>query len=237
MTLKIDRHGQASVLTPGEIELLFNDGFLTDRDRTLFGVCLFSACRIAEACSLLTRDVYAPNSRVRSELIIRKANTKGKLGTRTIPVIEDLRSLLGAWQPHAGETYLFPGRHRAHHWRHLHPEAASRILREATERVGMEGFSTHSFRRTALTQMSNAGIPLRVIQKLSGHRSLAVLQEYLEVSDSQVRGAASSLSALGYVRKSKFSEGELEIPTLPLLRDKEDVKEPGYCERPPASWE
>jgi integrase/recombinase XerD len=69
----------------------------------------------------------------------------------------------------------------------------------------MEGFSTHSFRRTALTQMSNAGIPLRVIQKLSGHRSLAVLQEYLEVGDAQVRGAANSLSALGYVRKQVFS--------------------------------
>jgi len=38
MVVKIDRHGQASVLTSDEIELLFNDGFLTDRDRTLFGL-------------------------------------------------------------------------------------------------------------------------------------------------------------------------------------------------------
>jgi integrase/recombinase XerD len=224
MVVKIDRHGQASVLTSDEIELLFNDGFLTDRDRTLFGVCLFSACRIAEACSLLTKDVYATNGRVRSELIIRKANTKGKLGTRTIPVIEDLRSLLAAWHLNAGVTYLFPGRHANHHWRHLHPEAASHILAEACSRVGMEGFSTHSFRRTALTQMSNAGIPLRVIQKLSGHRSLAVLQEYLEVGDAQVRGAANSLSALGYIRKRAFSDAELELPGLPLIQSPESLK-------------
>lgn len=46
--------------------------------------------------------------------------------------------------------------------------------------------------------MSNAGIPLRVIQKISGHRSLGVLQSYLEVTPEQVRGAASSLSLLGY---------------------------------------
>ena len=224
MVVKIDRHGQASVLTSDEIELLFNDGLQSDRDRTLFGVCLFSACRIAEACSLLTKDVYSASGRVRPELIIRKANTKGKLGTRTIPVIEDLRSLLAAWQPSAGVTYLFPGRHSNHHWRHLHPEAASRILAEACSRVGMEGFSTHSFRRTALTQMSNAGIPLRVIQKLSGHRSLAVLQEYLEVGDAQVRGAANSLSALGYVRKSQYSDAELELPELPLIQSPENLK-------------
>jgi integrase/recombinase XerD len=224
MVVKIDRHGQASVLSSDEIELLFNDGFLTDRDRTLFGVCLFSACRIAEACSLLTKDVYATNGRVRPELIIRKANTKGKLWTRTIPVIEDLRSLLGAWQSSAGAIYLFPGRHPNHHWRHLHPEAASHILAEACSRVGMEGFSTHSFRRTALTQMSNAGIPLRVIQKLSGHRSLAVLQEYLEVGDAQVRGAANSLSALGYVRKSQYSDAELELGERRLIQSPESLK-------------
>jgi integrase/recombinase XerD len=224
MVVKIDRHGQASVLTSDEIELLFNDGFLTDRDRTLFGVCLFSACRIAEACSLMSKDVYGTNGRVRPELIIRKANTKGKLGTRTIPVIEDLRSLLASWQPSAGVTYLFPGRHTNHHWRHLHPESASHILAEAVKRVGMEGFSTHSFRRTALTQMSNAGIPLRVIQKLSGHRSLAVLQEYLEVGDALVRGAANSLSALGYIRKAQYSDAELELPELPLIQSPENLK-------------
>ncbi len=33
----------------------------------------------------------------------------------------------------------------------------------------------------ALTQMSNAGIPLRVIQEISGHRTLDELYKYLEV--------------------------------------------------------
>jgi integrase/recombinase XerD len=90
----------------------------------------------------------------------------------------------------------------------------------------MEGFSTHSFRRTALTQMSNAGIPLRVIQKLSGHRSLAVLQEYLEVGDAQVRGAANSLSALGYVRKQSFSDAEPDLSSLRLIQSPESLKNP-----------
>jgi hypothetical protein len=35
--MKIDRHGQAKILTQQEIELLFNKGLQTDRDRTLFG--------------------------------------------------------------------------------------------------------------------------------------------------------------------------------------------------------
>ena len=57
--------------------------------------------------------------------------------------------------------------------------------------------------------MSNAGIPLRVIQELSGHRNLEQLQRYLEVSDEQVLGAVSALSMLspvGNVVKAQFND-------------------------------
>ena len=68
-----------------------------------------------------------------------------------------------------------------------------------------------SFRRTALTQMSNAGIPLRVIQEISGHRNLDELQKYLEVTTEQVRGAVSSLSMLGYVGKEVYDGLESDL--------------------------
>ncbi|MEG5000963.1 tyrosine-type recombinase/integrase [Microcoleus sp. B4-D4] len=200
--MKIERHGQAKILTQQEIELLFNKGLQTSRDRTLFGVCLYTACRIAEACSLMVKDIYTNSGTVRSTINFRKANTKGKLQTRTIPVIEDLRSLLTSWKPHAGQTYLFPGRHPNHHWKHLHPNSADRILREAFDRAGIEGASTHSFRRTALTQMSNAGIPLRIIQEISGHRNartVAALRK--RCRPEQVTGAISSISILSNTGK------------------------------------
>ncbi|WP_186709010.1 hypothetical protein [Euhalothece natronophila] len=43
--MKIDRHRQAKILTPEEIQLLFTQGFSTQRDRALFGICLYGACR------------------------------------------------------------------------------------------------------------------------------------------------------------------------------------------------
>ena len=79
---------------------------------------------------------------------------------------------------------------------HLHRDSGIWLLRSACARVGLEGVSTHSFRRTALTQMSNAGIPLRVIQEISGHRTLDELYKYLEVKPEQVLGAVASLSML-----------------------------------------
>ena len=50
--------------------------------------------------------------------------------------------------------------------------------------------------------MSNEEIPLRIIQEISGHRSLEELQKYLEVKPEQVLGAVSALSMLSPVRKS-----------------------------------
>ncbi|WP_313929986.1 hypothetical protein [Trichocoleus sp. FACHB-262] len=42
--------------------------------------------------------------------------------------------------------------------------------------------------------MSSAEIPLRVIQEISGHRSLQALQRYLEVLELQLEGAIAALS-------------------------------------------
>lgn len=209
--MKIDRHGKAKILTQEEIQLLFSQGLSSERDRALFGICLYCCCRINEACTLNVNDVYS-KGRVRPELLIRKGNTKGKLGTRSIPVIEDLRGLLRAYR-HPGNGYLFPGR-----WGrgHINSDSAARILREAFERVGIEGGSTHSFRRTGLTQLSNAGIPLRVIQEISGHNNLEQLQKYLEVKPEQVKGAVAALSMLSHVGESNDEEyvGKLLYPDL-----------------------
>ncbi|MBD2731982.1 site-specific integrase [Nostoc sp. FACHB-892] len=192
------RHGRAKVLIQQEIQLIFSDNLDNDRDRTIFGVYLFSACRIRECCTLFTQDIYTPKGNVKPRLVIRKSNTKGKLATRSIPVIEDLRRLLTEYYPLAGEIYLFPGRSDGH----ISEDSASRILRGACKQVGIIGVSTHSFRRSALSQLSNVGIPLRVVMEISGYRKLEQLQRYLEVSDEQVLGVAASLAMLSPVARS-----------------------------------
>ena len=208
--MKIDRHGKAKVLSQSEIQRLFSEGLETIRDKTLSAVMLYTACRVREAVTLKITDVYDRKGRVRPELIIRKGNTKGKLATRTIPVLDDLRWFLQQYQPaKTAEGYLFPGR-----WGrgHLHVDFGALIVLRACRRVDIEGASTHSFRRTALTLMSNAGIPLRVIQEISGHRNLEQLQRYLEVEQSQVRGAIAALSMLSPVTTGTFKPQGQDAP-------------------------
>jgi integrase/recombinase XerD len=98
-----------------------------------------------------------------------------------------LASLLEAYQP-SKPGFLFPGGRPG---RAMTRFMADKILKKACERIGVVGVSTHSFRRTALTQMSSAGIPLRHIQEISGHNDLGTLQRYLEVSPDQRKKAVS----------------------------------------------
>ena len=212
--MKVDRHGQAKILTPEEIDLVFNEGLTNDRDRALFALCLYTACRINECVTLRTTDVYYRQGIVRPEIVFRKGNTKGKLATRCIPVIEDLRRMLLNYYPSPRTWFYFPGLGKKKG--HLHSDSAGRILRRACNKVGVQGVSTHSFRRTSLTLMSNEGIPLRIIQEISGHRSLEVLQKYLEVKPEQVRGAVSALSMLSPVGKPEFSDSHERAEKTPL---------------------
>jgi integrase/recombinase XerD len=169
--------------------LSYIEGLATERDRALFSICLYTTARVNEACSLHTADVYGADGRVRDRITFRRATTKGKQETRSVPVSPELRKLLEGYR--SDRPYLFPGR-----WGrgHICPEAADAILRAAFKRLGIEGASTHSFRRTAITWMHNERVPIKHIQSISGHKSLSALQRYIDVTDKDKEMAISTLN-------------------------------------------
>ena len=179
--MKVAGNGQGKILDPEELSRLFTEGFVSPRDRGLFGICLFTGCRVSEALALQTTDIRS------GTLTFRKSTTKGKLKTRVVDIQPGLAQIMAEYQPKTGT--LFPGMRGVSE--HLTRFAADKILKTACERVGLFGVSTHSFRRTALTMMSSAGIPLRVIQEISGHNDLGTLQRYLEVTPEQRRSAVA----------------------------------------------
>ena len=190
--MKVNKFGRAAILSPTQITLLFNEGFTKARDRALFGVCLYAAARINEACTLLRGDVIGIRG-VRDILVIRSHNTKGKQSTREIQVHPQLKEYLAEHHkcdPWHTRPHRFPGRHGRGS---IHKASADKILRDTCYRLEIEGVSTHSFRRTALTRMSDAGVPLRHIQAISGHKTLAALERYLGVTEQQKQSAIATL--------------------------------------------
>ena len=121
----------------------------------------------------------------------RKENTKGKNKAREIAINPTLQGYLAnADLPISG--YLFPSKNNSS--KSMGSQSADEMLNKYCDMLGIQGASTHSFRRTALTMMCNAGIPLSVIQNISGHASLDMLSRYLGVSPEQKKGAIAAIT-------------------------------------------
>lgn len=176
---KNDRNGQAEIWGE-QLDEVMTD--LSPKMRAIFSICRYTGCRVSEARQLKAEDL------VGDCIVFRKATTKGK-ATRQVNMHPALKAVLAEVElPTTG--YLFPGRSGE---RAITRQACDKALRKVCDRITLKGHSTHSFRRTTLTQLSNSQVPLRVIQEISGHKSLQELQRYLEVSPEQIEDAISSL--------------------------------------------
>jgi integrase/recombinase XerD len=186
--MKIDRHGQATPLDFHGYKKI-RAGFLLESHRSILDIAYYTGERWGAILQLQVSDVYQrPLSREIHKDITFRADTRKDKTTRACPVASDLGLRLQAYQPPLA-GYLFPSPNIA--GKYLSSRSADAALRRAIERAGMTGlgYSTHSTRRGFITRLSNAGIAIRVIQKITGHRSLSVLAAYIEVSDAQLRSA------------------------------------------------
>lgn len=177
--MKIQRNGQAAVLDDERFEELM--GELSASDRLLFSICYYTSCRISEALQLRREDI------VGDRILFRRATTKNKR-TRNVKICIKLGWLINSMGlPKSG--YLFPGKDGKPKTR----QAADRALRKACDYIGLTGVSTHSFRRSSLTKLYRAGVPLTILQKRSGHASPANLALYIDVDREEVDAAGELL--------------------------------------------
>lgn len=186
--MKIHRNGKAASLSPDEFQALLEEA-PSPRYRALWSVQRWTAARISEALALTWADVAG------DRVTYRRANTKTKT-TRQVPQGQTLKAELAAYRkawaeehghlPAPGEA-LFPAAGST--TSPMTRQAADLALRATCKRVGLEGVSTHSFRRTAAQEAVGRGLPLHVVQALTGHKSLGSLGEYLDATEDQVLAA------------------------------------------------
>ena len=186
---KTNRSGQAATLTTAQLDSIMNE--LQSLVRAAVSTCRYTAARVNEALSLKWENITS------TDVVIPKAVTKKKMRTRTIPMNPLLWTELTAWRQLwptqfkrdlGPSDYLFP--HASDMSKHATRQNIDFALRKICKKLNIEGCSTHSFRRSALTAASDKGVPLRVLQSISGHSSLEMLQRYLDVREDQKRQAA-----------------------------------------------
>jgi integrase/recombinase XerD len=182
--------GKAKILTQKEISDIFKV-LRNSRDQALFALGMYTGLRIGEIIALRYDQLFTTAGGVKNILKVIRLKKKNTVYSE-IPIHPKLRERLQAYHKKLEHRkWLFPSEDSS--TGHLERVRAHYILRDAFDRLRLQDASTHSMRRTCLTNMSRAGVPLRTIQDISGHASLSQLQEYLAVDPADKHKAINLL--------------------------------------------
>ncbi|RLC55008.1 MAG: site-specific integrase, partial [Chloroflexi bacterium] len=55
--------------------------------------------------------------------------------------------------------------------------------------AGLKGATSHSGRRTFITNLANRGINAKILMRLAGHKHMSTTQRYIEVNDQMLKEA------------------------------------------------
>ena len=88
--------------------------------------------------------------------------------------------------------YLFPHLRGPHRGKRL--QDLKKVWKTACVKAGCPGMLRHDFRRTAVRNMVNLGVPERVAIKVSGHRSQTAFDRYHIVSPGDLQEVARKLT-------------------------------------------
>ena len=187
--MKNNRFGQAKVLTTPELDLVIIN-LKTRNQKVVAATLRNTGARVGEVVQLRWRDIG------REQILFPANITKRKLKSREIFISDSFHKQLMDWSRYwtiykgrkpLPEDFVFYGRKEG---THQTTRSLMDALDKATERAKLSGVSSHSFRRTQLTQLHRKNVPLNVIKSLSGHQSLSTLSLYLQVDDREKREAS-----------------------------------------------
>src|SRR5690349_17230878 len=148
------------------------------RNRTIVLASFLSGMRAHELASLKIGDVVDEDGRIRNEIVLSPAQTKGGRARRVFVNAKLKRELAAyvktacATKPLRSPQPVTPKR------RALSPNTMHQRLLNIYRRCGIKGASSQSGSRTFITNPASKSVSVRVLAELTGHRSIASTQRY-----------------------------------------------------------
>jgi len=182
---------QAKTLTQAEIDQVL--AYIATRrfamrNRVMFLFGLWSGVRVASIANMLLGDVMNEDGTVKAEVRLTGAKIKGgKPQTVFLPQklqVElqrymDLRRVTDMTQP----LFVTAGA------KAFSPNVLAQHFFWLFKRCQITGASSHSMRRSMITNLASKGIGVRILARIANHSSIAVTQKYIDCSDDMIRNA------------------------------------------------
>lgn len=186
---------QAKTLTEKDLKrvlLFIAIGKHAARNRAMLLITHWAGLRVGEVAALRFGDVVSADGSIKSEIRLLAEQTKGR-HPRTVFLGERLRKELATYvatikRPQSDKPLFytqkrfgFTANTLCQHFHNLYRNA------------GIDGASSHSGRRSFITNLANKGVGVRVLMALAGHRNISTTQVYIDVNDAMQRAAVDLL--------------------------------------------
>ncbi|SFM85003.1 integrase/recombinase XerD [Methylobacterium pseudosasicola] len=187
---------QARVPTDAEFKrlvALVGQGRHGPRNRAALMLSYLAGLRVGEIAALRWGDLVDGEGRVREQLRLSAAVTKGGharvvfMNARLRREIELFRAGLSA-APDLKAPVLITQKRTA-----FSANTLCQLMRNWYDQAALNGGSSHSGRRWFITRLADAGISPKAIMMLAGHRHLSTTQRYIDVNDEMMRAAVDVL--------------------------------------------
>jgi len=160
------------------------------RNKAMLMTTFLSGMRVGEVASLRFKDVLDVEHNVQREIRLTPEMTKGS-EARIVFVNERLRKELQNYIKSVNlqdlNQKLFYSQKRASDG--FTANTLTQYFHYLYRRAGVDGASSHSGRRTFITNLASKGVSVRVLMNLAGHKSISTTQAYIDINDNMLRSA------------------------------------------------
>ncbi len=158
------------------------------RNRAIVLMTHWAGMRIGEVAALRWGDVVGADGQVRSEIRLSSQQTKGHRA-RIVLLPERLRVELAAYvavvKGRSASSPLFATQRSEG----FTANTLTHIVNGLYRKAGIDGATSHSGRRSFITNLAERGVSARVLMSLAGHQNLSTTQRYIDLKPSMLRAA------------------------------------------------
>ena len=162
------------------------------RNRALLMTTHLSGMRVGEVASLRNSDVLDAEGNIRNEIRLSAEQTKGN-EARVVFVSDKLHKELELYTRFMDKANINPLVKFFYSQKKASDGFTANTLTQffhyLYKRAGIDGASSHSGRRTFITNLATKGVGVRVLMSLAGHKNISTTQAYIDVNDDMKRKA------------------------------------------------
>ena len=163
---------------------------LSARDVLILHLSFGCGLRACELAALNVGDVRNTDGKAVAEFQLKPKQTKGSQHARVFvstTVQRHIQLYLDKLTKHITcENPLFPSQRRGGR---LSANTMTQLLCRTFAEAGLTAATSHSGRRTFITNLANRAISIKVISTLARHSDVSVTSRYISVNDEQLRAA------------------------------------------------